>query len=147
MSTKEYHGSCHCGKVRFKVQLDLSKGTGRCNCTLCTKLRYWGTNVKPEAFQLISGKEALSDYTKAKPLTFQPDEKLGVYESHNLFCKHCGIRTFGMGNVPEIGGEYVSINVASLDDMDFKEAMAAPLQYYDGRHDKWENTPEFTAHL
>lgn len=151
MATKKYHGSCHCGKIKFTANIDFSKGTGRCNCTFCTKARWWGAVVKPQDFTLLEGKEALSDYTKAAPLTFTTDfakgESLTPYTTHQLFCKHCGIRPFGMGHVPEIGGDYVSVNVAALDDIDFKEVMAAPMQYFDGRHDNWMQKPEMTAHL
>jgi hypothetical protein len=147
MSLKTYHGSCHCGKVRFEVQIDLSTGTGRCNCTFCTKTRYWGKVVKPEAFRLLSGEETLVDYTKSTPLNFSNGEKVPENSGHHLFCKVCGVRPFGVGHIPEIGGDYVSINVACLDDIDFKEAMAAPIQYFDGRTNNWFNQPEYTAHL
>ncbi len=31
-----YHGSCHCGAVRFEIDADLTEFS-RCNCTLCRK--------------------------------------------------------------------------------------------------------------
>jgi hypothetical protein len=132
---KTYKGSCHCGAVRYEAAIDLAQGTNKCNCTICTKTRNWNVIIKPDAFRLISGDEALSDY------------RFGSKQGAHLFCKHCGIRTFERGHVKEIGGDYVSIKVASLDDVDPRELAAAPVRFANGRENKWWEPPTETRHL
>lgn len=134
MTLKTYQGSCHCGRVRFSADIDLSAGTGKCNCTFCTKVRSWSAIIKPEAFRLLSGEDALKNASQHE----------GV---RNLFCGHCGVRPFGQGDIPEIGGAYVSISLGSLDDVTPEELLAAPVRYFDGRHDNWMEEPKETRHL
>jgi hypothetical protein len=132
---KTYKGSCHCGAVRYEADVDLAQGTNKCDCSICTKTRNWSVIVKPDAFRQISGDEALSDY------------RFGTKQGAHLFCKQCGVRTFERGHVKEIGGDYVSIKVASLDDVDLRELVAAPVRYANGRESKWWEPPAETRHL
>ena len=132
---KTYRGSCHCGAVRYQAEIDLAKGTGKCNCTFCFKSRNWSTLIKPEAFRLLQGSDALAEYRKPGGI------------ADNVFCRHCGVRSFARGHLEQLGGDYVSINVACLNGVDPAELIEAPVTYFDGRNDNWWNRPAETRHL
>lgn len=118
-----HHGTCHCGAVAFDVRIDLSDGVTRCNCTICAKTAWLGKNVKPDAFVLRSGEDALSSY------------EFGHKVAKRFFCKHCGVQCFGRGHLDVLGGDFVSINVNLLDDVEVGELR---VRHWDGRHDNWQ---------
>jgi len=134
---KTYHGSCHCKVVTFEVDVDLEKGTSKCNCTFCWKQRMWTVSPDPDALRLTSGEDALGDYSKS-----------GEWgEGHHRFCSRCGINTHAHGDIPAIGGRFLSVQLSTLNDLPVEDILAAPVSYQDGRHDDWLSTPSETRHL
>ncbi|MCY1016138.1 GFA family protein [Pyxidicoccus sp. MSG2] len=119
---KTHAGGCRCGAVRFEAELDLTAPVSRCNCTICTKVGATSAVVKPSAFRLVSGEESVGRYSE------------GNSPNYRAFCKKCGIQVFGGGHVPEIGGDFRSVYVNCLDDVDLSELT---IRYWDGRNNNW----------
>lgn len=134
---KLYRGGCHCGAVKYQATLDLAEGTGKCNCTYCFKTRGWSAGVEPSAFKLLAGEDQLGDYSKSWP----------GGEAHHRFCIRCGVTVYSHGHIEEMGGDYVSIYVNTLDDANIDELVSGPVHYSDGRHDNWQNPPDDIRHL
>jgi hypothetical protein len=108
---------------------------------MCAKTRYWKALVKADAFRLLEGEEALTDY------------RFGSSTIHHLFCGRCGVKPFGRAFLDvtfggeTLSGEYYAVNVACLDDATTGELAEAPVRYEDGRNDNWESRPAETRHL
>ena len=131
---RTYHGSCHCGAVRFEADLDLSAGTSRCNCSFCRKGRFWKAIAKADDFRLTAGADMVLEYTVSGRIT-------------HCFCRHCGIKPFGRGHMEELGGTFYGINIVCLDEATDEELSEAPVVFQDGRHDDWDHAPAETRYL
>ena len=124
-----YKASCHCGTIQFEVDLDLSAGATRCNCSVCTKIAATAVLAKPADLRVIAGEREARTY------------EWGHKVSKRYFCPHCGIHCFGRGHLAELGGDFVSININCLDGVELAEL---PVVYWDGRHNNWEAGPRPT---
>jgi len=49
--------------------------------------------------------------------------------------------------VEEIGGDYVSVKISTLDDASPAELAEAPVKYFNGRDNAWWDEPAETRHL
>ncbi len=116
---RQYHGSCHCGHVKFTVETIIDKVVS-CNCSICSKKGVLHHRVAPSQFKLLEGSEYLSLY------------QFGSKEARHLFCKVCGIHAFSH---PRAAPDMVSINVRALDDFDLQGASYEVIEF-DGRN--WE---------
>lgn len=131
-----YHGTCHCGAVAFEADLDLSQPASRCNCSYCRKTRNWSTRTTPDHFRIVRGEDQLGLY----------DVTGQGYNAH-AFCRNCGVRLFSKGDIPELGGPYVSVFLPALDDALPEDLIAAPLVWCDGLNNNWWQPPAETRHL
>lgn len=101
---KTYVGSCHCGKVRYEVTLELTSALSG-NCSMCARAGYLLTFVPAEQFKLLSGEDALTDY------------QFNNHVIHHVFCSTCGIKSFVRGVGPS-GKEMRAVNVRCLEGVD-----------------------------
>jgi len=110
---KTYTGSCHCGRARFEVDVDIDH-VRVCDCSICRKRGALIHRVPEEAVRFLT---PLGDLTLYQWLTFTAEE---------YFCPTCGILPFrrprsrtateaAQGAEPFTGW---SINVRCLDDVD-----------------------------
>jgi hypothetical protein len=134
---KTYHGSCHCGRVAFEIDMAFAGGS-KCNCRYCWKQRNWNVaGLKPDQFRLLRGEEHLGDYARSGE----------GFETHHRFCRECGTATHGHGRIDAMGGDFVGVRVAALDDLPVADLISAPVTYCDGLHDNWWNAPDEIRHL
>lgn len=124
-----HQGGCHCGAVRFEVSLEPGFKGSRCNCSVCAKTAVTGAIVKPHAFKLLAGAADVGSYV------------WGAAISTRYFCKHCGVHCYGVGYLEHVGGDYVSVNLNCVDDVD---TSVLDIVYWDGRHDNWMAGPSST---
>ncbi len=67
-------------------------------------------------------------------------------KNHHYFCKHCGVRAFGLGTETPMGKMY-GVNVMCIEDVSDEDLAKLPITYVDGRNDRWQSAPEFFVHL
>jgi hypothetical protein len=131
-----YVGSCHCKSVRFEARIDFSKGTEKCNCSFCSRLRLWLVKVRPEEFRLLSGEDALTEYRGNNPV------------AHHPFCRRCGVHLFDRVEMPNgTGYPYINVNILCVDGLDLDEVLQVPIAYRNGLEDDWDNPPLNCQHL
>jgi len=92
---KDYFGSCHCGAIKFKFKSEDSVEVWNCNCSICDMISYQHLFVKHELFEIISGRELISEYN------------FETGTAKHYFCKKCGVKSFYQ---PRSHPEMYSIN-------------------------------------
>jgi hypothetical protein len=111
-------GGCHCGAVRFEVELELN-ALATCNCSICGKSGAIMAFVPGSQLRQTAGHDALIDY------------QFGKKSIHHTFCRTCGVRCFSTGSGSD-GAEWSSVNVRCLDGVDVHTLTIT--QQYDGKN-------------
>jgi hypothetical protein len=55
--------------------------------------------------------------------------------AQRYFCKTCGVHVFARGHLDVLGGDYASVNINCLDDVDPNRVSVG---HWDGRHNNWQ---------
>ena len=114
-----YHGSCHCGAVRFEVALKAPITRLReCDCSVCTKKGIVHHPVADHELSISSGHEGLVLY------------QFHSAEAHHWFCGTCGIHTHGR---PRNNPGRFTVNTRCLDGYEAIRA-GAEMAYFDGKN-------------
>jgi hypothetical protein len=103
--SQHYHGSCHCGAIKFDYEgEEITRGL-RCSCSVCSRK---GAMMSPEAIP-------------SEKLNIDADENnIGLYQFGNkvakhYFCKICGIYTHNeMLRMPG----HSRVNLGCIEDLD-----------------------------
>lgn len=82
VSASEHMASCHCGGVKFTVNLPESPYARRCNCSICAMKGVVMIDVPLADLTVTEGEELLTLYT------------FGTGEAKHRFCSRCGIHCF-----------------------------------------------------
>ena len=103
----KYKGSCHCGKVAFEAEGELTQ-VMECNCSICTKRGYLLWAVPFENLHLLTPESSLATYT------------FNTHKIKHRFCPVCGTGTFGQGTNPKTQAPMAAINIRCLEGVDIQ---------------------------
>lgn len=112
----KFKGSCHCGRIAFEVDGDLSGAMG-CNCSMCSRKGVLMWFVPRDRLRLLTPESNMATYTFNKHVI------------KHRFCPVCGIHPFGEGVDPK-GNATAAVNIRCLEGVDVD---AVPVTLYDGR--------------
>src|ERR1700759_2358202 len=109
---KTYTGGCHCGFLRYSVQLDLTNPiAGKCNCSSCLNRGILILEVLPTSSFNLQSPSSLDDAQLGR---YSPKGEAGNF--YFYFCKTCGVNCFYRArNKKDEDAEWLRVNALSLD--------------------------------
>lgn len=121
-----HSGRCHCGAVRWEVDLPDTFEVEDCNCSICAMSGNIHIIVPASRFRLLKGKENLTEYT------------FNTGAAKHLFCKTCGIKSF---YIPRSNPDGVAVTWRCIDDW---QDLNVTVNKFDGQN--WEKYAHTLAH-
>jgi len=112
-------GGCHCGRVKFTVDIPKQVKVRKCNCSICHMSGFIHLTVARNDLVLLKGEEDLVEY------------RFNTGMARHLFCGHCGVKSF---YVPRSHPEGYSVNLNCLR---IDPEIEIQMGNFDGRH--WED--------
>jgi hypothetical protein len=110
-------GACHCGAVRFAVELPRELRGARCNCSICAMKGVVMVAAPIAALRVTKGAELLSTY------------RFNTMAAQHRFCSRCGIHVYHQRRADPA---QVGVNVACLEGIGPYDFAEVPV--LDGRH-------------
>lgn len=104
-----YMGSCHCGRVRFRVEATLDH-VRVCDCSICRRRGALLHRVQDRDLEILTPLEDLSTY------------RFNTLQATDYFCPDCGVLPFRR---PRTAPQMWSVNIRCLEDVDLD---AIPLE-------------------
>jgi hypothetical protein len=111
-----YQGSCHCGRVAFEVEGEIT-GAMACNCSICSRKGALMWFVPRDSLRMTTPDEDAATYLFNKHVI------------RHRFCAHCGIHPFGEGTDPK-GNRMAAVNLRCIEGL---ELDTIPVQHFDGQ--------------
>ncbi|NVD69981.1 GFA family protein [Duganella sp. BJB1802] len=112
----KYQGSCHCGRVKFEAEGEITSAMS-CNCSMCQRKGTLMWFVPRPDMYLLTPDDNASTYLFNKHLI------------KHRFCPTCGISPYSEGTAPN-GEAMAAINIRCIEGIDLD---AIPVKHYDGR--------------
>ena len=113
-----HEGGCHCGAVRFEVDLPAHIEVEDCNCSICAMSGNDHIIVPASRFRLTQGEAALTEY------------RFNSRVARHLFCRICGVKSF---YIPRSNPDGYAVTWRCLDDW---QTLNARVSAFDGQN--WE---------
>lgn len=111
-----YRGGCHCGKIGFELDGELTKII-ECNCSHCSKKGFLLAFFPRSALRLTTPEADIATYTFNK------------HRIQHHFCPTCGCAPFADGT-DQNGAATAAVNVRCVEDVD---VAALEIMKVDGR--------------